>query len=135
MARILSGMEREGESDEEGARAGRLREGESEIIFDQDEFARLMSQYINRCESQAWGWAHIGEVTRNRVRTETPKMDYLVGQLFFDEIVKDKRLEVDRERDTRERFEFGGFGDLAAVSFGNGENVQIEQNVVQEKGD
>ena len=66
------------------------------------------------------------------MRLETPKMDYLVGQVFFDEIVEDIRLEFDRERDTRERFEFGLFGDMAAVTFGNGENVQ---NVVQEKDD
>ena len=116
MARILSGMEREGGSDEEGARAGRLREGESEITFDQEEFAGLASQYLKRCvNGQAWGWANIGKEMRNRVRLETPKMDYLVGQVFFDEIV-----------------EFGLFGDMAAVTFGNGENVQ---NVVQEKDD
>ena len=35
----------------------------------------------------------------------------------------------------RERIEFGLFGDMAAVTFDNGENVQIGQNVVQEKFD
>ena len=48
---------------------------------------------------------------------------------------KDRRLEDDRERDMRERIEFGLFGDMAAVTFDNGENVQIGQNVVQEKFD
>ena len=66
------------------------------------------------------------------MRLETPKMDYLVGQLFFDEIVKDRRLEDDIERDMRQRLEFGLFGDMAALSFANGE---IVQNVVQEKDD
>ena len=128
VARILAGMEGEGESDEEGARGGRLREGGSEITFDQEEFAGLMSQYLKRCvNGQAWGWANIGRTMRNRVRLETPKVDYLVGQLFFDEIVKDRRLEDDRERDTRERIEFGLFGDMAAVTFGNGENV-VQEN-------
>ena len=43
MAQVLSGRERE---EDEGARGGRLREGESEIIFDQGEFAQLTSQYL-----------------------------------------------------------------------------------------
>ena len=51
-------------------------------------------------------------------------MDNLVGQLFFEEFVEDQRLVEDGMREARERFEFGLFGDAAAVSFGN---VQIEQ--------
>ena len=124
VARILAGMEGEGESDEEGARGGRMREGESEITCDQEEFAGLTSQYLKRCvKGQAWGWANIGKVLRERVRTETPKVDYLVGQLFFDEIVKDRRMEDEWARDMRERLEFDLYGDMAADTFGNGENV------------
>ena len=127
VAQFLSGRERE---EDEGARGGRLREGESEIIFDQGEFARLTSQYLTTCGGgKAWGLAEIGKVMRNKVGTETPKMDYLVGQLFFEEFVEDQRLVEDGMREARERFEFGLFGDAAAVSFGN---VQIEQ---YEKGD
>ena len=56
-------MEGECESDEEGARGGRLREGKSEITFDQEEFAGLASQYLKRCvNGQAWGWeGHEGQ--------------------------------------------------------------------------
>ena len=96
-----------------------------QIVFDQGEFARVTSQYLNTCGGGiAWGLAEIGKVIRNKVGTETPKMDYLVGQLFFEEFVEDQRLVEDGMREARERFEFGLFGDAAAVSFGS---VQIEQ--------
>ena len=122
LAGILAGREGEDEDAEEGEGAAAQRS--SEIVFDQEEFAGLTSQYLKRCRSQAWGWAHIGKTMRNRVRRETPKMDYLVGQLFFDEIVgEQRRLEDDREREMMERFEFG-VCDMAGVSFVN-TKVQI----------
>ena len=93
-------------------------------FFDQEEFAGLTSQYLKqRVKGQVCCWANIGKVMRERVRTETPKVDYLVGQLFFDEIVKDIRMEDEWARDMRERLEFDLYGDMAADTFGNGENV------------
>ena len=87
-----------------------------QIIFDQGEFARVTSQYLTTCGGGiAWGLAEIGKVMRNKVGTETPRMDYLVGQLFFEEFVEDQRLVEDGMREARERFEFGLFGLFGSV--------------------
>ena len=95
----------------------------SQIVFDQGEFARVTNQYLTTCGGGiAWGLAEIGKDSQRLPKT--PKIDNLVGQLFFEEFVEDQRLVEDGMREARERFEFGLFGDAAAVSFGN---VQIEQ--------
>ena len=88
-----------------------MREGEREIIFDQGEFARLTSQYLTTCGGgKAWGLAEIGKVIRSKARTETPKMDYLVGQLFFEEFVEDQRLVEDGMRELVPEFPLSNSG-------------------------
>ena len=55
--------------------------------------------------------------------------------IFFDDIVEEQRkLEDNREREMRERFEFGFAGEMAGVSFRNTrEKVEIGQNETQEE--
>ena len=66
LAGILSGREREDESGEEGE--GVQRSSESEIVFDQKDFAGLTSQYLNRCpKGKAWALAKIGKRMRKKV--------------------------------------------------------------------
>ena len=136
LAGILAGREREDGSGEEGE--GEQRSSESEIVFDQKDFAGLTSQYLNRClKGKAWALAKIGKRMRKKVgpMMTVTGMDYMVGPLFFDEIVEEQRkLEDDREREMRERFEFGFAGEMAGVSFRNTrEKVEIGQNVSQEE--
>ena len=132
LAGVLSGREREDEGGDEGEEEVE-RSSESEIVFDQKDFAGLTSQYLNRCpKGKAWALAKIGKRMRKKVgpMMTVTGMDYMVWPLFFDEIVEEQRkLEDDREREMRERFEFGFAGEMAGVSFRNTrEEVEIGQN-------
>ena len=137
LAGVLSGREREDEGGDEGEEEVE-RSSESEIVFDQKDFAGLTSQYLNRCpKGKAWALAKIGKRMRKKVgpMMTVTGMDYMVWPLFFDEIVEEQRkLEDDREREMRERFEFGFAGEMAGVSFRNTrEKVEIGQNETQEE--
>ena len=64
---------------------------ESQVTFDQDGFAERIRDYLRKCESRSneglsWGLANIG---KHLGRSCAPNVEYLVGGVFFDELVED----------------------------------------------
>ena len=64
---------------------------ETQVTFDQDGFAERIRDYLRKCESRSneglsWGLANIG---KHLGRSCAPNVEYIVGGVFFDELVED----------------------------------------------
>ena len=86
---------------------GLREEGESEIVFSQEDFVERLRDYLRRCKSRRstgmrWELANIGHQVG---RSCAPNVEYLVGGVFFRDLVEDPTgWEEAMERDIVDRF-------------------------------
>ena len=86
--------------------ADRSDDERDKVVFDQETFAGKVHQLLWKGNPVS-NFVELGKIMRKRGR-EAPRVDFLDGKLFFDEIVAEERWQRWQEEERREWRELWG---------------------------